>query len=60
MLAYNNNDRPSLKQIREHDWMQGETPAAEEVQLAMSMLKSKFIQQEVQHQSQHVRTKIKD
>lgn len=48
MLAYNGLERPTLAQIQNHPWMEGPVPPKEEVKQAMSWLKSKFIQQEVQ------------
>lgn len=57
MISYNYLERPTLEQIEEHPWMQGPVPSKEEVKQAMSWLKSKFIQKEVQQQSRLYRTK---
>ena len=51
MLSYNFLDRPSLAQIKKHPWLKGPTPSQVEVKQAMSRLKSKFIQKEVEQHS---------
>jgi serine/threonine protein kinase len=48
MIAYNMLDRPSISQIKQHPWLKGPTPSSTQVKAAMSRLKSKFIEREVE------------
>ena len=53
MMSYHYYDRPSLSEIRNHDWLKGEVASQEEIAREMSKLKKAFIIREVENQSSY-------
>jgi hypothetical protein len=46
-MSYHFYDRPAIKDIRNHPWLQGEIPTQEEIVREMSKLKKEFIIKEI-------------
>lgn len=46
-MSYHSYERPSIANIRNHQWLKGEVPSQEEIVREMSKLKKEFIIKEI-------------